>query len=57
VSISLTDAFTKTLPIKMLQYVDESPDPAIAALSTLILLATMLLLLAVGLRRLAGLAE
>jgi putative spermidine/putrescine transport system permease protein len=61
VSIFLTDARTKTLPIKMLQYIEESPDPAIAALSTLILLATLALLLiadrAVGLHRLAGLAE
>jgi putative spermidine/putrescine transport system permease protein len=61
VSIFLTDARTKTLPIKMLQYIEESPDPTIAALSTLILLATLALLLiadrAVGLHRLAGLAE
>jgi len=61
VSIFLTDARTKTLPIKMLQYIEESPDPSIAALSTLILLATLALLLvadrAVGLHRLAGLAE
>ncbi len=61
VSIFLTDARAKTLPIKMLQYIEESPDPSIAALSTLILLATLTLLLvadrAVGLHRLAGLAE
>jgi len=61
VSIFLTDARTKTLPIKMLQYIEESPDPTIAALSTVILLATLALLLiadrAVGLHRLAGLAE
>jgi putative spermidine/putrescine transport system permease protein len=61
VSIFLTDARTKTLPIKMLQYIEESPDPSIAALSTLILLATLALLLfadrAVGLHRLAGLSE
>ena len=61
VSIFLTDARSKTLPIKMLQYIEESPDPSIAALSTLILLATLALLLiadrAVGLHRLAGLAE
>ena len=41
VSIFLTDARTKTLPIKMLQYIEESPDPSIAALSTLILIATL----------------
>jgi putative spermidine/putrescine transport system permease protein len=61
VSIFLTDAWTKTLPIKMLQYIDESPDPTIAALSTLLLVATVILLLiadrAVGLHRLAGMAE
>jgi len=61
VSIFLTDARNKTLPIKMLQYIEESPDPSIAALSTLILLATLALLFiadrAVGLHRLAGLAE
>jgi putative spermidine/putrescine transport system permease protein len=61
VSIFLTDARTKTLPIKMLQYIEESPDPSIDALSTLILLATLALLLfadrAVGLHRLAGLSE
>ena len=58
VSIFLTDARTKTLPIKMLQYIDESPDPTLAALSTLILLATMGLLIVsdrlVGLHRMAG---
>lgn len=61
VSIFLTDARSKTLPIKMLQYIDESPDPTIAALATLILLATMILLLVVdrafGLHRLAGMEE
>ena len=34
VSIFLTDARTKTLPIKMLQYIEESRIPTIAALST-----------------------
>jgi ABC-type spermidine/putrescine transport system permease subunit II len=61
VSIFLTDARSKTLPIKMLQYIEESPDPSIAALSTLILIATLALLFiadrAIGLHRLAGLAE
>jgi putative spermidine/putrescine transport system permease protein len=59
VSIFLTDARAKTLPVKMLQYIEESPDPSIAALSTLILLATLMLLFvadrAIGLHRLAGL--
>jgi putative spermidine/putrescine transport system permease protein len=58
VSIFLTDARTKTLPIKMLQYIDESPDPTLAALSTMILLATIGLLVLsdrfVGLHRMAG---
>ena len=61
VSIFLTDARNKTLPIKMLQYIEESPDPSIAALSTLILIATLALLFiadrAIGLHRLAGLAD
>lgn len=58
VSIFLTDARVKTLPIKMLQYIDEAPDPTLAALSTCILLATVVLLVfcdrAVGLHRMAG---
>lgn len=61
VSIFLTDVRTKTLPIKMLQYIEEAPDPTIAALSSLILIGTILLLLAadrfVGLSRMAGTSE
>jgi putative spermidine/putrescine transport system permease protein len=61
VSIFLTDVRAKTLPIKMLQYIEEAPDPTLAALSTLILLATVILLFAsdrlVGLHRMAGTAE
>ena len=57
VSIFFTDAWTKTLPIQMLQYVEERPDPTIAAISTgLILLAVLVLIIGdrlVGLRRLA----
>lgn len=57
VSIFFTDAWTKTLPIQMLQYVEERPDPTIAAISTgLILLAVLALIIGdrlVGLRRLA----
>ncbi len=45
----------------MLKYVEESPDPSIAALLTLILVATLALLFVIdrmiGLHRLAGLAE
>ena len=57
ISIFFTDAWTKTLPIQMLQYVEESPDPTIAAISSgLILLAVLALLVGdrlVGLHRLA----
>jgi putative spermidine/putrescine transport system permease protein len=55
ISIFLTDARHKTLPIKMLQYLEEQPDPTLAAISTgLILLALLALALgsrAVGLNR------
>ncbi len=61
VSIFLTDVRSKTLPIKMLQYIEEAPDPTIAALSSLILLGTILLLVLadrfVGLSRMAGTNE
>lgn len=57
ISIFFTDAWTKTLPIQMLQYVEESPDPTIAAISSgLILLGIIALFIGdrlVGLRRLA----
>ena len=57
ISIFFTDAWTKTLPIQMLQYVEERPDPTIAAISAgLILLAVIALVISdrlVGLRRLA----
>jgi putative spermidine/putrescine transport system permease protein len=57
VSIFFTDAWTKTLPIQMLQYVEESPNPTIAAISAgLILLAVIALVIGdrlVGLKRLA----
>jgi len=55
ISIFLTDARNKTLPIKMLQYLEEQPDPTIAALSSgLILLALVTLFIGsrtVGLNR------
>lgn len=55
ISIFLTDARNKTLPIKMLQYLEEQPDPSIAAMSTgLILLALIALIIGsrtVGLNR------
>ena len=57
ISIFFTDAWTKTLPIQMLQYVEENPDPTIAAISTgLVLLAILALIVGdrlVGLRRMA----
>lgn len=61
VSIFLTDVRTKTLPIKMLQYIEEAPDPTLAAISTLILGATVVLLVLsdrlVGLHKMAGTGE
>lgn len=57
ISIFLVDARHKTLPILMLQYLEENPDPTIAAISSgLIILTIVVLLVAdrlVGLRRLA----
>lgn len=55
VSIFITDARNKTLPIKMLQYMEEQPDPTLAAISTgLIVLALIVLMIGsrtVGLNR------
>ncbi len=57
ISIFFTDAWTKTLPIQMLQYVEENPDPTIAAISSgLVVLAILALVVGdrlVGLRKLA----
>jgi putative spermidine/putrescine transport system permease protein len=57
ISIFFTDGWTKTLPIQMLQYVEENPDPTIAAISSgLVLLAILVLVVGdrlVGLRKLA----
>jgi putative spermidine/putrescine transport system permease protein len=57
ISIFFTDAWTKTLPIQMLQYVEENPDPTIAAISSGLVLLVVLALVAggrlVGLRKLA----
>jgi putative spermidine/putrescine transport system permease protein len=57
ISIFFTDPFTKTLPITMLQMVEEAPNPAIAAVSTgLIALAVLVMVIGdrlVGLKRLA----
>jgi putative spermidine/putrescine transport system permease protein len=55
ISIFLTDARNKTLPIKMLQYLEQQPDPTLAAISTgLILMALIALMIGsrtVGLNR------
>ncbi|MGE0313570.1 MAG: ABC transporter permease [Lautropia sp.] len=55
ISIFLTDARNKTLPIKMLQYLEESPDPTLAAISTGLIMLALLALIAgargVGLNR------
>ena len=57
ISLFLTDARTKTLPIQILRYLEENPDPTIAAISSgLIALTIVVLLIAdrlVGLRSLA----
>ena len=58
VSIFLTDVYHRTLPIQLLQYLGESPDPTVAAVSSLIIALTVLVLVAgdrlVGLDRMAG---
>lgn len=58
VSIFLTDVYHRTLPIQLLQYIGESPDPSIAAVSTLMIAVTILVLILgdrlVGLDRMAG---
>lgn len=55
ISLFLTDVYHRTLPIELLQVIGESPDPAVAAISTLMI---ALALLAgdrlVGLDRMAG---
>lgn len=57
ISIFFTDAWTKTLPIQMLQLVEERPDPMIAAISTLLILLAIVAMIVgdrlVGLKRLA----
>ena len=59
VAIFFTNAWTKTLPIQMLNYAEEQPDPTIAAISSLLILLVLILLLAaerlVGLRRMTEL--
>ncbi|MGG5822862.1 ABC transporter permease [Falsiroseomonas sp. HW251] len=58
ISIFLTDVYHRTLPIQLLQYLGESPDPTVAAVSTLIIALTAVVLVIgdrlVGLDRMAG---
>ncbi|OYU48543.1 MAG: ABC transporter permease [Rhizobiales bacterium PAR1] len=55
VSIFFTDAWTKTLPIMMLNLAEEQPDPTIAAISSLLIGLVLIFLIicdrAIGLRR------
>lgn len=53
ISLFLVDAKTKTLPILMLQYLEESTDPKLAAASTLLLLMSLVGVVLIA--RLAGL--
>ena len=59
VSIFLTDVYHRTLPIQLLQWLGESPDPTVAAVSSLIIGLTIVVLVIgdrlVGLNRMAGL--
>jgi putative spermidine/putrescine transport system permease protein len=49
ISIFFANAWTKTLPIQMLQFVEERPDPTIAAISTCLMALSVLALVAVQL--------
>ena len=58
VSIFLVDVRTKTLPIQLLNQLEMSPDPTVAAASALLILGTVIALIIcdrlVGLRRMAS---
>jgi putative spermidine/putrescine transport system permease protein len=58
VSMFLTDVRNKTLPIQLLNTIEMSPDPTLAALSTVLIVLTILALVLcdrlVGLRRMAS---
>jgi len=60
ISLFLSDASTTTLPIKMLEYIETRTDPAIAALASLLIVFSVILLCisiwAVGIRRVARLS-
>jgi putative spermidine/putrescine transport system permease protein len=57
ISIFLVDVRTKTLPIQLLNQLEMSPDPTVAATSALLIMATILALIVcdrlVGLKRMA----
>jgi putative spermidine/putrescine transport system permease protein len=59
ISIFLVDARHKTLPIQVLQYLDEQPDPSIAALAASMIVLTLIVMIVgdrlVGIRRMANL--
>ncbi len=59
VSMFLVDVRTKTLPIQLLNHLEMSPDPTLAAVSTLLIALTVFVLFLcdrlVGLRRMASL--
>src|SRR6185503_2824716 len=58
ISLFLTDVRTKTLPIQMLSYLEEAPDPSVASISTVLIVMTILMLIEcdrlVGLGRIAN---
>jgi len=58
ISMFLVDVRTKTLPITLLNQIEMSPDPTLAAVSALLILATILALLLcdrlVGMRKIAS---
>ena len=59
ISIFLGDVRSKTLPIQMLQYIEESPNPTVAAVSAVLVALTVVVLILgdrlVGLRKMAAL--
>jgi putative spermidine/putrescine transport system permease protein len=58
VTMFLTDARATTLPIKIINYTETSPDPTVSAIATLLFAFSVLTLLIgdriVGLRKLSG---
>jgi putative spermidine/putrescine transport system permease protein len=60
ISLFMSDALTTTLPIKMLEYIESRTDPTVAALSSLLIVLSALLLLIsiwiVGLKKVSRLS-